>query len=58
MYSVNVGFKTSKGTIDETQVDVSSTVDLVNIILGLQKEMDIREIAYLEEPLVELEVTD
>jgi len=39
MYSVNVGFKTSKGTIDETQ-------------------MDIREIAYLEEPLVELEVTD
>ena len=45
----NIGFKNSLSQPDETQLDADSTLELINLILSLQKEMDIKEILYIEE---------
>ena len=46
---VNVGFITEDGRQDETQLDIVNDIDLINLILDLRKEMDIKEILYVEE---------
>jgi len=49
MITYNIGFRDSSKRESETQLDVSDTVDLINLILSLQDEMDIKEILYIEE---------
>lgn len=55
MLVYNIGFKNSKGEVDETQLDVNEynsfndeLVELFNLILSLKDELDIQEIIYID----------
>lgn len=52
---VNIGFLTTDGKEDETQVDLEAHnnildehIELINLLLSLKEEMDIREVIYLD----------
>lgn len=52
---VNIGFLTADGKEDETQVDLEAHnnildehIELINLLLSLKEEMDIREVIYLD----------
>lgn len=53
-YSINVGFINDDGISDETQIDVEKStpeeenMEIINTILSLRKEMNIREVTYLK----------
>lgn len=55
MLVYNIGFKNSKGEVDETQLNVDEynnfndeLVELFNLILSLKDELDIQEIVYID----------
>ena len=55
MLVCNVGFINTNGDEDETQLDVEEyntteqeVIELINLILSLKEEMEIKEITYLE----------
>lgn len=55
MLICNVGFINTNGDEDETQLDVEEhntteqeVIELINLILSLKEEMEIKEITYLE----------
>lgn len=55
MLICNIGFINTNGHEDETQLDVEEcntteeeVVELINLILSLKDEMDIKEITYIE----------
>ena len=55
MLICNVGFINTDGEQDETQVDIeerNSTdeeiIELINLILSLKDEMDIKEVTYID----------
>ena len=55
MLIYNVGFINANGEQDETQLDIqeyntedAEIIELINLILSLKDEMDIKEITYIE----------
>lgn len=55
MLSFNVGFIDVNGRKDETQLDVeeynyedAEIIELINLILSLKDEMDIKKITYID----------
>lgn len=55
MLVYNVGFINSEGKLDETQLDIEKhnlvadeTIEIINLILSLKDEMDIKEITDIE----------
>jgi hypothetical protein len=55
MLVCNVGFINTNGDEDETQLDVEEhntteqeVIELINLILSLKEEMEIKEITYIE----------
>lgn len=55
MLIYNVGFINTDGEHDETQLDIkeyntedAEIIELINLILSLKDEMDIKEITYIE----------
>lgn len=55
MLIYNIGFINSKGKNDETQIDIEErnfvneeTIEMINLILSLKDEMDIKEITYID----------
>ena len=55
MITYNVGFVNTDGVQDETQLDIEErnstdeeVIELMNLILGLKDEMNIKEVAYIE----------
>lgn len=55
MFVYNVGFIDVNGRQDETQLDIEERniieeeiVELINIILSLKDEMDIKEVTYID----------
>ena len=55
MLVYNVGFINSEGKLDETQLDIEKcnlvadeTIEMINLILSLKDEMDIKEITYID----------
>ena len=44
----NIGFRNSNKQPDETQLDVNSYEELIELIDSLKEEMDIQEIEYIE----------
>ena len=52
---VNIGFLTTDGKEDETQLDLEAHnnildehIELINLLLSLKEEMDIKEVIYLD----------
>lgn len=55
MITYNVGFINTNGEQDETQLDIEErnstdeeVIELMNLILSLKNEMDIKEITHIE----------
>lgn len=55
MLVYNVGFINSKGKNDATQLDIEKhkdvndgTIEIINLILSLKEEMNIKEITYID----------
>ena len=55
MITYNVGFVNTDGVQDETQLDIEErnstdeeVIELMNLILSLKDEMNIKEVAYIE----------
>ena len=55
MITYNVGFVNTDGAQDETQLDIEErnstdeeVIELMNLILSLKDEMNIKEVAYIE----------
>lgn len=55
MLIYNVGFINSDGEQDETQLDIkeynsedAEIIELINLILSLKDEMDIKEVIYID----------
>ena len=55
MLIYNVGFVNTNGEKDETQLDVkepdmpdADIIELINLILSLKDEMDIKEVVYID----------
>lgn len=54
-YVYNVGFITNEGKPDETQIDIPETVaaeetivEIVNLILSLKNELNLKEVTYID----------
>lgn len=52
---VNIGFLTTDGKVSETQLDLEARnnildehIELINLLLSLKEEMDIKEVRYLD----------
>lgn len=55
MFIYNIGFINTNGKQDETQLDIeehntedAENIELINLILSLKDEMDIKEITYID----------
>lgn len=55
MLTYNIGFVNTYGEQDETQLDIEErnrtdeeVIELMNLILSLKEEMDIKEITYID----------
>ena len=55
MLIYNIGFINTNGEQDETQLDVkeyntedAEIIELINLILSLKDEMDIKEVTYID----------
>lgn len=55
MLTYNIGFINTNGEQDETQLDIeeyntedAEIIELINLVLSLKDEMDIKEIIYID----------
>lgn len=55
MSTYNIGFINTNGEQDETQLDIeeyntedAEIIELINLVLSLKDEMDIKEIIYID----------